>query len=70
LPNEDNAAQFATMNTATLTLKKPVRPRIRPAIISRPAKFPRPSIAEWAKKYAGIAHTGIKDLSTREGFDD
>jgi len=58
------------MSTATLTLKKPARPRTRPAIFSRPAKPPRPSIAEWARKYAGIAHTGIRDLSTREGFDD
>ena len=55
---------------STMTLKKPARPRIRPAAMPRPEKPSLPSMAEWAKKYAGIARTGIRDLSTREGFDD
>ena len=53
------------MSTLTLTIKKPARKDSRQAKKRKISKY---AFGPAARKYSGMIHSGIGNLSTREGF--
>jgi len=66
LSNGQSAALFGGMSTLTLTVKKPARPFQRRV---KRQREPRKYVFGLGWRKITPVHTGIKDLSEREGLD-